>query len=158
MLLSASTLSAQTDTAATNVADTAAVTHVLFEGVEVKGDIYDFAAVLQKHGFSLEKRLGNELSYIFKGTVCGHSSYIQVSYTKRTRTVYRIIVEPKHVALNDYIDSLQVRYGEITDETERGYQWMLPTGAVMLFTPAGYDPKLVIMDGLGVEAYKDENS
>ena len=159
LLLSATTSRAQADApAVVSAADTATVTHVLFEGIEVKGDIYEFSNVLQKHGFKLEKRLGNDLSYIFKGTVCGHSSYVQVSYTKRTRTVWRVIVEPKHVSLNDYVDSLQVRYGEATDETERGYQWMLPTGAVMLFTPSGYDPKLVIMDGIGAEAYKDENN
>ena len=157
MMLSATTLSAQADTTAVSVTDTAAVAHVLFEGIEVKGDIYEFSAVMQKHGFTLEKRLGNELSYIFKGAVCGHNSYIQVSYTKRTRTVYRVMVQPKHVSLNDYLDSLQVRYGEISDETERGYQWILPTGAAMLFTRDGYDPTLVVMDAQGVEAYKEEN-
>ncbi len=152
LLLSAATLNAQSDSAAITKP-----THILFEGLEVKGDIYEFSEVLQKHGFVLKKRLGNESQFIFQGTVCGHSSYVQVSYTKHTRTVYRIMVQPKHVSQNDYLDSLQVRYGEVFDETERGYQWMLPTGAVMFFTPDGYDPTLVVMDAEGVAAFKDEN-
>ncbi len=137
--------------------DSTAVTHITFEGVEVKGDIYEFSDILQKRGFVLKKRLGNEQQFIFQGAVCGHNSYVQVSYTKHSRTVYRIMVQPKHVSPNDYLDSLQVRYGNIFDETERGYQWMLPTGAVMFFTPDGYDPTLVIMDAEGVATFKDEN-
>ena len=150
MLLSANTLCAQKDSTA--------VTHILFEGIEVKGDIYEFSQVLQKRGFTLKKRLGDEQQFIFQGPVCGHSSYVQVSYSKHSRTVYRVMVQPKHVSQNDYLDSLQVRYGEIYDETERGYQWMLPTGAVMFFTPEGYDPTLVIMDAEGVAAFKEENA
>ncbi|MBQ6432836.1 MAG: hypothetical protein IJJ94_02640 [Bacteroidaceae bacterium] len=132
--------------------------HILFEGIEVKGDIYEFAAVMQKRGFTLSKRLGNEKAYIFKGTVCGQSCYVQASYTKHTRTVYRLMVQPKHVDLNSYLDSLNVRYGQVFDETERGYQWMLPNGAVMFITPEGYDPTLVVMDAIGVAAYKDEEN
>ncbi len=131
--------------------------HILFEGVEVKGDIYEFSEALQKRGFTLKKRFGNEQQFIFQGAVCGHSSYVQVSYTKHTRTVFRVLVQPKHISQTDYLDSLQVRYGEVFDTTERGYQWMLPAGAVMFFTPDGYDPTLVIMDAEGVAAYKDEN-
>lgn len=131
--------------------------HILFEGIEVKGDIYEFSNAMQKNGFTLSKRLGNENSYIFKGTVCGQSCYVQASYTKHTRTVYRLMVQPKHVDLNIYLDSLQARYGEVFDETERGYQWMLPNGAVMFITPDGYDPTLVVMDAIGVATFKDEN-
>ena len=131
--------------------------HILFEGIEVKGDIYDFSAVMQKRGFTLAKRVGNESMYIFKGTVCGQPCYLQASYTKHTRTVYRILVQPKHVDLNVYLDSLRARYGETYDETERGYQWQLPNGGVMFITPEGYDPTLVVMDALGVAAYKEEN-
>lgn len=146
------------NTATSDTASTPAYTeHILFEGIEVKGDIYEFSAVMQKNGFTLSKRLGNENAFIFKGTVCGQSCYIQASYTKHTRTVYRMMVQPKHVDLNIYLDSLRARYGEPYDETERGYEWMLPNGAVMLITPDGYDPTLVIMDAIGVAAYKEEN-
>ena len=58
-------LSAPADT----VASVATTEHILFEGLEVKGDIYDFSAAIQKRGFTLSKRLGNENAYIFKGTV-----------------------------------------------------------------------------------------
>ncbi len=146
-------LSAPADT----VASVATTEHILFEGLEVKGDIYDFSAAIQKRGFTLSKRLGNENAYIFKGTVCGQSCYVQASYTKHSRTVYRLMVQPKHVDLNSYLDSLRVRYGQVFDETERGYQWMLPNGAVMFFTPEGYDPTLVVMDAIGVAAYKEED-
>lgn len=144
--------------AADSTANKATATeHIIFEGIEVKGDIYEFAATMQKRGFQLSKRVGNENMYIFKGTVCGQSCYVQASYTKHTRTVYRLMVQPKHVDINVYLDSLQARYGQYTDETERGYQWMLPGGAVMFITPEGYDPTLVVMDAIGVAAYKDEN-
>ncbi|MCR4994617.1 MAG: hypothetical protein K6A32_04440 [Bacteroidales bacterium] len=162
--LSASVAAAQTeDSAVAEYRGTVAIesidtlpTHILFEGIEVKGDIYEFSEVMQKNGYKLKKRLGNEQQFIFQGPVCGHNSYIQASYTKHTRTVFRVLVQPKHVSQNDYLDSLKVRYGEVFDETERGYQWMTPAGAVMFFTPDGYDPTLVIMDGEGVAAYKEE--
>lgn len=160
LMLPAVAITAQEATSATLVStdSTTAAAHILFEGVEVKGDISDFTKVLQRRSFTLKKRLGNELKYLFQGTVCGHSCYLEVSYTKRSRTVYRVLVQPKHVSENDYLDSLKVRYGNDFEETERGYQWMLPTGAVMFFTPVGYDPTLVVMDGVGVAAYKDEEN
>ena len=143
---------------AADTTSTAATTeHILFEGIEVKGDIYEFSKTLQKRGFTLSKRLGNENAFIFKGTVCGNSCYVQVSYTKHSRTVYRLMAQPKHIDQNVYLDSLCARYGEVFDETERGYQWMLPNGAVMFFTPAGYDSTLIVMDAIGVAAYKEEN-
>ncbi len=150
--------STATDTLAVDSMPTALLTpHILFEGVELKGDIYDFSAAMQKRGFSLSKRLGNDNAYIFQGTVCGHTCYTQVSYTRHSRTVYKIMVQPKHVDLNVYLDSICARYGQVYDQTERGYQWMLPNGAVMLFTPDGYDPTLVVMDAEGVAAFKEEN-
>jgi len=150
------------DTSTSEAADTTAAPayteHILFEGIEVKGDIYEFSDVMQKHGFKLAKRVGNENMFIFKGTVCGQSCYIQASYTKHSRTVYRVLAQPKHVDLNVYLDSLRARYGETLDETDRGYQWQLPNGGVMFVTPEGYDPTLVVMDALGVVAYKEEEA
>lgn len=131
--------------------------HILFEGVEVKGDIYEFSATMQKRGFTLARRVGNESMFIFKGPVCGQTCYVQASYTKHSRTVYRLLAQPKHVDLNVYLDSLRARYGQTFNETDRGYQWQLSNGGVLFVTPDGYDPTLVVMDAIGVAAYKEEN-
>ena len=132
------------------------VAHILLEGIEVKGDIYQFSEAMKGHGYKLEKRVGDSNFYVFKGMVAGTSCYLQVDYSKSTRTVYRIMAQPKHVAITDYVDSLKVRYGEVFDTTPRGYQWQLPTGAVMLMTPDGADPTLVIVDAEGFVTFKDE--
>ena len=161
MLFVCSAVGIQAQDVAAAASDTTAAPvvreHILFEGVEVKGDIYEFSAAMQKRGFTLARRVGNENMFIFKGPVCGQTCYVQASYTRHTRTVYRLLAQPKHVDLNVYLDSLQTRYGPTYDETDRGYQWRLPNGGVLFVTPEGYDPTLVVMDALGVVAYKDEN-
>ena len=131
--------------------------HIRFEGIEMKGDIYEFSKVLQSQGYKLEKRESGTRAFIFKGNICGHSTLFQVSYSRRTRTVYRIIAQPKNVALDALIDSLNVRYGQPYDTSNNRYMWQVDAGAVMLSTPEGYDPTLVIMDGAGVAAFKDED-
>ncbi len=130
--------------------------HITVEGVELRGDIYEFSDVLRSHGFKLEKRLRDVDSFLFKGTIAGNSCYFQVSYTPLSRTVYRIMAQPRHVQENDYVDSLCVRYGDVFDSKPGSYQWMLPNGAVMLITPDNGEPTLVIIDGAGYAVYKDE--
>ena len=147
---------AQNDSTATAVE--AQPQHILFEGLEVKGDIYEFAKVLEHNGYKLVSRDNNVREYVFKGTVCGISQKFKVSFSKKSKTVYRIMLQPQNVPLDEYIAKLCERYGKEYDTISRGLQWMLPTGAVMLATPDGYDPTLVIMDALGVEKYKDEDN
>lgn len=132
--------------------------HILFEGIEVKGDIYEFSKVLQHNGYKMISRDNNIREYVFKGTVCGISQKFKVSFSKKSKTVYRIMLQPQNVPLDEYVEKLCERYGNEYDTISRRLQWMLPTGAVMLATPDGYDPTLVIMDALGVEKYKDEDN
>lgn len=131
--------------------------HILFEGVEMRGDIYEFSEALQKAGFKLVRRDNNARNYVFKGDVLGRPTQFQVSFTKKSKAVYRIMAQLKNAQLNDLLNGLNQAYGEPFDVNTRGYQWQLPNGAVMLGTPEGYDPTLVIMDGDGVAAYKEEN-
>jgi len=131
--------------------------HIRFEGIEVKGDIYEFSKTLQSRGYRLEKRESGTRAYVFKGNICGHSTLFQVSYSRRTRSVYRIMAQPKNIPLDALIDSLNVRYGEPYDTDNSRYMWQLEAGAVLLSTPEGYDPTLVIMDTAGVAAFKDED-
>lgn len=131
--------------------------HILFEGVEMKGDIYDFSKALQKRGFKLEERDGNSRNYIFRGDVCGRPTQFMVSFTRKTKTVYRIMAQLKNAPITDILAALNAAYGEPFDINNRGYQWQVPGGGVMLGTPEGYDPTLVVMDAAGVAAYKEEN-
>lgn len=132
--------------------------HILFEGIEVKGDIYEFSKVLQHNGYKMISRDNNIREYVFKGTVCGISQKFKVSFSKKSKTVYRIMLQPQNVPLDEYVEKLCERYGNEYDTISRGLQWTLPTGAVMLATPEGYDPTLVIMDAAGVERFKDEDN
>ena len=132
--------------------------HILFEGIEVKGDIYEFSKVLEHNGYKQVSRDLNMREFVFKGTVCGISQKFKVSFTKKSKTVYRIMLQPQNVPVDEYIAKLCERYGKEYDTITRGLQWTLPTGAVLLATPDGYDPTLVIMDAQGVEKYKDEDN
>jgi len=132
--------------------------HILFEGIEVKGDIFDFSKALQSKGYKLQRRDANARNYVFKGTVCGVSTQFQVSFTRHSKTVYRIMAQLKNIPLDVLLDTLNTRYGEPYDVTTRGYQWQVPAGGVMLGTPDGYDPTLVVMDAQGVAAFKEEDN
>ena len=132
--------------------------HILFEGIELKGDIFEYSKEMQQHGYKLERRDNNARDYYFKGNVCGVSTRFKVSFTRHSKTVYRVMAQPKNLPLDVLLDTLNARYGEPADFTDQRYFWQLPTGAVMLSTPVGYDPTLVFMDAVGVAAFKDEDS
>lgn len=149
-------LSAQQPASADSVLETSAPAHILFEGVEVKGDIYDFAKALEDRGFQLKTRKGDSNYYIFKGSVCGNNCYFKVMYSKKTHTVASIVVEPKSVNINYFVDSLSVRYGACSGFDGEKYVWNLPNGGVMFRTPEGYDPILVVMDAEGAVRNKEE--
>ena len=130
--------------------------HITMEDVTIQGDIYQFSDTLKHHGFHLDKRLRDFDAFLFHGTIAGTTCYFQVCYTPITRTVYRIMAQPRHVDINAYVDSLTVRYGELYDSKPGSYQWMTPGGAVMLMTPNGMDPTLVIIDAVGYATFKEE--
>ena len=151
---SSATLPVASDSTASEA--TPADVHIAFEDMTLQGDIYQFADTLKHHGFHLDKRMRDVDSFLFHGTIAGTSCYFQVSYTPTSRTVYRIMAQPKHVNINAYVDSLSVRYGELFDSKPGSYQWMTPGGAVLLMTPDGMDPTLVIIDAQGYATFKEE--
>ncbi len=161
LLLCPLSLCAQEPTAA--AADTAVALppaattpHIQFEGIELKGDIYEFSKVLTKRRFKLVRRLSDTQQYAMHGNVAGNACDFLISYTQNTRTVYRIMARPKRVNVNAYLDSLKVRYGEPAVFEDETYKWMLPNGVVYFKTPENYDPTLVIIDAAGFAALKDE--
>lgn len=141
----------------TAVAQPQAAQHMLFEGLEMKGDIYEFSDSLRHRGYKLEKRMGNQQYFLFHGMIAGRSCYFQVSYTKKTRTVWRIIAQVSHAETVSFVDSVSVRYGEVYDSNERGYQWMQPSGSAMFMIPEQGDPSLIIVDADGYLLYREED-
>ncbi len=137
-------------------ADSTAESHMLLEGIAMKGDIYEFSDTLRSHGFKLEKRLRDVDAFLFKGTIAGCTCYFQVSYTPTSRTVYRIMAQPKNINIADYVATLTDIYGPLFDSKPGSYQWMTEGGAVMLMTPDGMDPTLVLIDAKGYATYKEE--
>ncbi len=123
-------------------------------GIPIEGTINDFTDAMRPR-FPLQKRVGDERYYIFKGTVYGHILYLKAEYTRKSRTVYRVTVEPKHIDQNALIDSLVVDYGT-PEEITGGYRWTMNEGDVLLYTPEGYDPVLMYFDREGLLKYKEE--
>ena len=132
--------------------------HLLFEGVEMKGDIYDFSKVLQKQGYNQKQRDLNQLFFVFKGNLLGHPELFRVNFSKKTKTVWRIMAQPHNVPLDELVDSLTARYGEPYEAISTSFKWQLPVGFILLEAHEGYDPNLVFMDAAGVAAFKDEDN
>ena len=132
--------------------------HLLFEGVEMKGDIYDFSKVLQKQGYKQRQRDLNQLFFVFKGNLLGHPEQFRVNFSKKTKTVWRIMAQPHNVPLDELVDSLTARYGEPYEAISTSFKWQLPVGFILLEAHEGYDPNLVFMDAAGVAAFKEEDN
>ena len=134
------------------------VSHLLFEGVEMKGDIYEFSKVLQKQGFKQKQRDLNQLFFVFKGDLLGHPELIKVNFSKKTKTIWRIMAQPHNVPLDELVDSLTARYGEPYEAVGTSYKWQLPVGFILMEAREGYDPNIIFMDAAGVAAFKDEDN
>ena len=115
-----------------------------FMGYPMGVSITNFTKEVRQR-YSLEKRVGGDDYYIFKGPVDGHNVYLKADYSHKSRMVYRITVTPKHIDLNAFVDSITVHHGE-PEEVEGGYKWQKPEGSVFLYTPAGYDTTLIFLD------------
>lgn len=147
LLFSALGLHAQTT-------DSAEPKHLDFLGISIEGDIDDFNSRMQPR-FKLKKRVGGENQYIYEGSMFGYNTYLQVNFTRKTRTVYRILVTPKNINTMAWQDSLYAHYGEPV-ETQQGPLWQKPEGMILYYTPQGYDTALIYLDALGNEAFKEE--
>ena len=67
--------------------------HLDFMGYPMQGSITDFTEAIRQR-FPLQKKVGGDYYYIFRGSVYGHDSYFKVEYTRKSRTVYKITVTP----------------------------------------------------------------
>ncbi len=128
--------------------------HLDFFGVPIEGNITEFTKNMQPR-YKLQKKVGDDGYYIYRGPVCGHELMMKADYTRKSRTVYRVTVEAKALDVNAFRDSLAVRYGEPA-ETANGCQWTREGGMIFLNTPQGYDPTLVYLDQAGVIALREE--
>ncbi|MCF0198931.1 MAG: hypothetical protein HUK02_06355 [Bacteroidaceae bacterium] len=128
--------------------------HLEFMGHPICGTITQFADAVRQR-YPLQRRVGGDNYYIFRGTVFGHIHYLKAEYSRKNRTVFKITVETKNIDENALLDSLVTHFGTPA-ETGNGYAWSPPGGAVYLITPQGYDPMLVFIDRQGAAAYKEE--
>lgn len=129
-------------------------THLDFMGVPIGGSIDEFNDRIQPR-FRLKKRVAGENQYIYEGPMFGYNTYIQVNFTRKSRTVYRVLVTPKGINQMAWEDSLHVRYGE-PENTRQGQLWQRPEGMILYYTPEGYDSALIYLDALGNNAFKEE--
>ncbi len=128
--------------------------HLDFMGFPIEGTIEDFTERIRQR-YPLKRKMGGDQYYIYQGTVCGHISYLKAEYSRKTKTVYKITVQPQHIDENAYVDSLVARYGR-AEEIQGGYRWIKPGGEIFLYLPQGYDPVLMYFDVKGFEKYKAE--
>ncbi len=127
--------------------------HLDFMGYPMQGSITDFTEAIRQR-FPLQKKVGGDYYYIFRGSVYGHDSYFKVEYTRKSRTVYKITVTPKQIDQNALVDSLVCHYGNAL-EVQGGYRWNRPGGTIFLYTPEGYDPVLMYFDEQGVKQFRE---
>lgn len=132
------------------------VGHLMFHGVPMEGTIEHFSDAIRKH-FQLKRMMGAERNWIFQGFIYGKECPMQVFYTKKTRQVCRIIVMPKNIDNNAWLDSLTTDYGEPI-EIELGYAWQSPQGTILLRVIEGYDPALIYLDKIGQAIYNEEEN
>lgn len=128
--------------------------HLQFQGVSMEGTIDDFTERL-KPRFQLKRKMGSDRQWIYYGFIFGKETYFQVDYTKKSRTVYRVTIMPKHIDEQTWIDSLNYAYGASVD-TEMGILWKRPEGTILFRTLEGYDPALILLDKVGQSVLKEE--
>jgi hypothetical protein len=125
-----------------------------FLGVPMGGTIQDFTETVRQR-FPLQKKVGGDHYYIYKGSIFGHETYFKAEYSRKTKTVYKITVTPQQIDQTAYLDSLVAHYGDPL-EVNGGYRWNREGGTVFLYLPGGYDPVLMYFDTQGVATFKEE--
>ncbi len=128
--------------------------HLNFMNIPIQGDITDFTESMRPR-YKLQKKVGDENYYIYRGPFYGHEVYMKAEYTRKSRTVYRVTVTPKHIDQNALLDSLVVHHGA-PQETKTGYGWSTPEGIIMLQLPQGYDPIVMYIDRKGAAVFQEE--
>lgn len=125
-----------------------------FMGYPMGGNIADFTAQVRQR-YPLQKKVGGDQYYIFKGSIYGHDTYFKAEYSRKSKTVYKITVTPKSVDQNALADSLIAHFGDPL-EVKNGYRWNQQGGTVFLYLPEGYDPVLIYIDEAGVAKFREE--
>lgn len=128
--------------------------HLDFLGVSIQGSIDDFIERMQPR-FRVKKKVAGENQVIFEGPMFGYHVYAQASYTRKTRTVYRVLVTPKNINEVAWQDSINANYGEYVD-TPQGQLYQPGGGMILYYAPEGYDSALIYLDYAGNEAFKEE--
>lgn len=128
--------------------------HLKFRGIPIAGTIDDFSEKMQPR-FTLKKKRGAENHFIFEGPIYGYNMLLQVYYTDKTRTAYRVVVSPKHMDIETLKDSLKHDFGE-PEVTAQGSLWKTDEGIILHYTPEGYDTALIFLDAQGNQAYSEE--
>ncbi len=130
--------------------------HLDFFGISIEGNIDDVTDRMQKSGqWKLKRKQGSQNQYIFEGPLFGYNAYVQVAYTRKTRTVFRMTVTPQTNNLLVWQDSLTHRMGKGV-LTEQGTLWQRPEGMILYYTPEGYDTTLIFLDAQGNAVFKEE--
>ena len=128
--------------------------HLDFMGTEMGGSISDFTSQIRQR-YPLQKKVGGDHYYIYKGSIYGHDTYFKAEYSRKTKTVYKITVTPKQIDQNALADSLTAHHGEPL-EVQGGYRWNVEGGTILLYTPEGYDCVLMYLDTEGVARFSEE--
>lgn len=146
---------AQVDSVATSINDVSeTVPNLLFQGVPMEGTIDQFTERL-KPRYQLKRKMGGDHNFIFHGPVFGHDTYFQASYTRKSRTIYKVLVTPKNINEVAWLDSLVAHYGA-PEDTPKGWLWQRPEGMILFYTPEGYDCALIYLDAKGNALFKEE--
>lgn len=130
--------------------------HMDFCGVELTGSIRDVSDKLRKSGFKLKQKRPDDCFYIFEGKYCGQTTYFNVNYTPKTKTVYQVRVTPRNINEEALVDSLLAKYGSECESTGEGYCWTTEAGGIFYIKKEHYDPFVVIIDGEGMTLKKQE--
>lgn len=128
--------------------------HLCFQDIPIAGSIDEFTE-LMKPRYQLKKKIGGDQYFIFYGSLFGYDTYLQVSYTRKSRTVYKVMATPKSINQQAWIDSLTALYGDPI-YTDRGWVWQRPEGMIVYYTPEGYDSALIYLDYAGQEVFRKE--
>lgn len=94
------------------------VSHLEFKGIPLTGKLDNFVKKLQEQGFSVENREG--ASVIMSGQFTGKEAEVYVFSTKKTHTVWKVVVFlPKQTSwytikseYQYYVDMFKVKYGD----------------------------------------------
>ena len=131
------------------------IPHLKFMGYSMGVPIADFTQNVRQR-FPLQKKVGGDQYYIYRGNVYGHDCYFKGEYTRKTKTLYKITVTPKQIDQNALADSICAHYGDAM-EIANGMRWNVEGGTILLYLPQGYDPVLMYFDEQGVARFREED-